>query len=79
MRVVETGDAAELDGWRARVQGAGVTGTQGTAVRTARAAVVTVATAGLVDVLHMPNGMMFIIRTWSLMVVVPGCGHLLDA
>jgi hypothetical protein len=47
-------------------QGAVVTGTQGTGVRTPRAAAVAAATAGLVGVIHMPKGMTFAIGILSM-------------
>lgn len=40
---------------------------QGTGVKTPAAAVVAAATAGLVGVMHIPNGMMFFMGTKSMM------------
>src|ERR1017187_9151298 len=48
-------------------QGAGVFGIHGMGVSTPRAAAVAAATVGLAGDMHMPNGMMFIIGTWSMM------------
>src|SRR5262245_35253134 len=49
------------------VQGAGVTGTQGIGVKTPSAAAVADATAGLATDMHMPNGGMLVMGTWSMM------------
>jgi len=47
--------------------GAGVAGTQGIGVNTPSAAAVAAATAGFAGELHIPNGMMLTIGTWSMM------------
>jgi hypothetical protein len=47
--------------------GAGVTGMHGMGVSTPKAAAVAAATSGLETVVHMPNGMMFTIGMWSMM------------
>jgi hypothetical protein len=47
--------------------GAGVAGRQGIGVSTPRAAEVAAATMGLAIEVHIPNGGMFIIGTWSMM------------
>jgi len=49
------------------IHGAGVTGMQGMGVNTPKAAAVAAATAGLLGVMHMPNGIMLTIGTWSMM------------
>jgi hypothetical protein len=49
------------------VQGAGVAGVQGTGVGVPKAAAVAETKAGLLGDMHMPNGMTFVIGTWSLM------------
>jgi hypothetical protein len=46
--------------------GAGVFGTQGMGVNTPKAAAVADATSGLAIDMHIPNGMMFSIGTWSM-------------
>jgi hypothetical protein len=56
-------------------QGAGVTGMHGMGVSTPNAVAVAAATAGFVGVMHIPNGMMFTIGTWSMMFAA---GMLLD-
>jgi hypothetical protein len=48
-------------------QGAGVTGTQGTGVRTPMAAEVAAATAGFVGVVHIPNGITLTIGAFARM------------
>src|SRR5580692_2578514 len=47
--------------------GAGVFGMHGIGVRTPKAAAVAAATSGFAGDMHMPNGMMFTIGTWSMM------------
>jgi hypothetical protein len=49
------------------VQGAEVAGTHGAGVSTPSAAAVSEITSGFVGALHMPNGMIFSIGTWSMM------------
>jgi hypothetical protein len=49
-------------------QGADVTGTHGIGVRTPRAADVADATVGLARLEHIPNGLMFAIGMWSMIV-----------
>jgi hypothetical protein len=49
-------------------QGVAVAGMHGIGVRTPRAAAVAEATVGLAIDEHMPNGMMFFIGTWSMIV-----------
>jgi hypothetical protein len=51
--------------------GAGVAGTQGMGVSTPRAAVVAAATVGFEGEQHIPNGMIFTIGMWSMM-LAPG-------
>src|SRR4051794_4381122 len=48
-------------------QGAGVFGMHGIGVSTPSAAAVAAATVGLARLWHAPNGLMFIIGTWSMM------------
>jgi len=52
--------------------GAEVAGMQGMGVSTPSAAAVAAATTGLAGELHIPNGMMFIIGTWSMMLAAGG-------
>jgi hypothetical protein len=47
-------------------QGAGVTGIQGIGVSTPNAAAVAAATAGFVGVVHIPNGITFVIGTFAI-------------
>jgi hypothetical protein len=54
------------------IHGAGVAGTQGIGVNTPSAALVAVMTLGLLGDEHMPNGWMFLIGTWSMMLAA-GC------
>jgi|SRR5678815_4131947 hypothetical protein len=54
------------------VQGEAVAGMQGCGVSTPSAALVAAATCGLAKLVHKPNGMMFTMGTWSMM-VAPGC------
>src|SRR3954451_18034243 len=49
------------------IHGAGVTGMQGIGVSTPIAAAVADATAGFAGQQHIPNGMMFVIGMWSMM------------
>src|SRR5579863_550776 len=49
------------------IHGAGVAGMHGIGVRTPKAAVVAAATVGFDGALHMPNGIMFTIGMWSMM------------
>jgi hypothetical protein len=49
-------------------QGAAVAGMQGIGVSTPKAAAVAAATIGLAGLWHMPNGIMFIKGTWSMIV-----------
>src|SRR5688500_8731716 len=61
-------------------RGAGVFGMQGMGVSTPSAAAVAAATVGLASEVHMANGMMFIIGTWSrmlpagMLLVITGLG-----
>jgi hypothetical protein len=48
-------------------QGAGVLGMQGIGVSTPKAAAVAAATIGLAIDMHIPNGIMFTMGTWSIM------------
>lgn len=48
-------------------QGAGVLGMHGIGVKTPSAAEVAAATVGLARLMHMPNGITFIMGTWSMM------------
>jgi hypothetical protein len=48
-------------------QGDGVIGMHGIGVSTPKAAAVAAATCGLAGDMHMPNGMMLTIGTWSMM------------
>jgi hypothetical protein len=54
------------------VQGELVAGMQGCGVSTPKAAAVAAVTCGLDGLLHMPNGMMLVIGTWSI-TVAAGC------
>lgn len=56
--------------------GADVAGMQGIGVSTPRAAAVAAATVGLAGLEHIPNGMMFSIGTWSMIVAA---GMLLES
>jgi hypothetical protein len=47
--------------------GAGVTGMHGIGVNTPNAALVAAATVGLARLVHIPNGIMFTIGIWSIM------------
>jgi len=49
------------------IHGAGVFGMQGMGVSTPRAAAVAAATSGFAMDMHTPNGMMFSMGTWSMM------------
>lgn len=55
--------------------GAGVLGTQGIGVRAPIAAAVALATTGLAKLRHRPNGIIFTMGTWSMMLAA---GWLLD-
>jgi hypothetical protein len=55
--------------------GALVAGTQGMGVSTPSADAVAAATVGFCGELHIPNGLMFIIGTWSMMLAAGGPSH----
>src|SRR5262249_17859023 len=53
-------------------QGAAVAGMHGMGVRTPRAAAVAAATVGFAIEVHIPNGRMFVIGIWSMMLAASG-------